>query len=238
MERRKFVIGLGSLAAGGAAATGTGAFTTVEAERNMSVARVGDQSAYLGLTGGSADGVDEYVSGSDGGEMSISLTGNGEGSGVNMNAVTTIGDPDEPETEYAFKISNNGTQAVSLFLSYDFDDASWVNEGQYGDVDQSFIAVKGFGVNLPDSGGAQWGRTAQFPPQRDGHNTNDAISGEESGTTPEQQIYAGNRYYELPVGESWYFVIKVDTTGDDAQISDDLSGTLQIRADDSDDNQS
>lgn len=235
MQRRKFLIGAGSAAVGASALVGSGAFTSVKAERTMSVARVGDQSAYLGLTGGDADGVDEYVNGSDGGQLSIDLTGNGEGSGVNMGAVTEIGDSDEHESEYAFKITNQGTQPVSLFFSYKFDDASWVNEGQYGAVDQSFIAIKGFGDNLPASGGAQWGRTAQFPPQRNGHNTNNAIEG--NNTTPEQQIYAGNRYYELGAGDSWYFIIKVDTTGDDAEMSDNLSGTLQIKADDADDNQ-
>jgi hypothetical protein len=37
MKRRKFVVGLGSLAAGGAAATGTGAFSQMGAGRSLSV---------------------------------------------------------------------------------------------------------------------------------------------------------------------------------------------------------
>ncbi len=49
MQRRKFLIGMGSLAAGGAAATGTGAFTQVTAERDVTVKTAGDAGAYLDL---------------------------------------------------------------------------------------------------------------------------------------------------------------------------------------------
>ncbi|QKY17070.1 hypothetical protein [Halorubrum sp. CBA1229] len=47
MERRKFVIGLGSLAAGGAAATGTGAFTSAEVDRQVTVDVEDDVQGYL-----------------------------------------------------------------------------------------------------------------------------------------------------------------------------------------------
>ena len=47
MERRKFVIGLGSLAAGGAAATGTGAFTSAEVNRKVTVDVEDDVQGYL-----------------------------------------------------------------------------------------------------------------------------------------------------------------------------------------------
>jgi len=49
MERRKFVIGLGALASGSAAAMGTGAFTTAEVERSVSVNVKGDDAAYVRL---------------------------------------------------------------------------------------------------------------------------------------------------------------------------------------------
>ena len=47
MKRRKFVIGLGSLAAGGAAATGTGAFTSAEVNRKVTVDVEDDVQGYL-----------------------------------------------------------------------------------------------------------------------------------------------------------------------------------------------
>jgi len=50
MERRKFVVGLGSLAAGGAAAMGTGAVSQFSSgNRSIGVEVVGDQSAYVAL---------------------------------------------------------------------------------------------------------------------------------------------------------------------------------------------
>ncbi|MEF8900808.1 MAG: hypothetical protein V5A25_06270 [Halovenus sp.] len=49
MDRRKFLIGAGSLAAGGAAALGSGAFTRVEAQRAVSIEVATDENAYLGL---------------------------------------------------------------------------------------------------------------------------------------------------------------------------------------------
>ena len=50
MERRKFVIGLGSLAAGGAAATGTGAVSQFNSgDRGIEIETVGDASAYIAL---------------------------------------------------------------------------------------------------------------------------------------------------------------------------------------------
>jgi hypothetical protein len=49
MERRKFLIGTGALAAGGAAALGSGAFSKVEAQRQVSIQVATDRNAYLGF---------------------------------------------------------------------------------------------------------------------------------------------------------------------------------------------
>jgi len=111
MERRKFVVGLGALASGSAAAVGTGAFTSVTAERSVSVTVAGDNSAYLGLSavGPNSDYVDKSS-----GEVSISLDGledssSGSGTGVNPDATTVI--------EECLRIENQGTQEVELDLT-------------------------------------------------------------------------------------------------------------------------
>lgn len=50
VKRRKFIIGVGSLIAGGAAATGTGAFTTMDSgERTAEVQVAADSKAYVEL---------------------------------------------------------------------------------------------------------------------------------------------------------------------------------------------
>ncbi|WP_302082415.1 hypothetical protein [Salinibaculum rarum] len=77
MQRRKFLVGMGSLAAGGAAAMGTGAFTSAEANRTVNAAVVADESAYLGLMD-SDSGLsnDEYAKGSGSGKLQLAFDGN------------------------------------------------------------------------------------------------------------------------------------------------------------------
>lgn len=114
MERRKFMIGVGSLAAGGAAATGTGAFTSVSAKRSLQVRSTHESDALLSMepedspNGEAYVGTSQYV-----GHVSIDL-GDGtsqvgdEGAyGVNGDAHTVIRD--------LFQITNKGTQNVYVW---------------------------------------------------------------------------------------------------------------------------
>lgn len=92
MERRKFITGLGALVTGSAAAMGTGAFSSVEASRSVSVNTADDASAYLALESGDTD----YVSDDSGdGQLTIDLggptvSGDGGGEGFNENATTYV----------------------------------------------------------------------------------------------------------------------------------------------------
>ena len=107
MQRRKFVIGMGALASGAAAAIGTGAFDSVEAERTVEVSTAGDADAYLGLTGD-----DQYVEDdSSDSELTIDLGGpttSGGGEGFNENAVT--------EVSGVVTITNQGTEDVDVSI--------------------------------------------------------------------------------------------------------------------------
>jgi hypothetical protein len=113
MERRKFLIGAGSLAAGAAAATGTGAFTSVEAERDLTVEVASDSQAYLafGTTEqeiGNISNNYEYAEISDE-ELVIDFdTNSAGGEGVNPNAVTRFDD--------VFEIRNQGTEPVEEWV--------------------------------------------------------------------------------------------------------------------------
>ncbi|MEF8900809.1 MAG: twin-arginine translocation signal domain-containing protein [Halovenus sp.] len=49
MNRRKFLVGVGSAAAAGSAVLGSGAFTRVEAQRSVTVQVAEDPNAYLGM---------------------------------------------------------------------------------------------------------------------------------------------------------------------------------------------
>ncbi|AEH38164.1 hypothetical protein [Halopiger xanaduensis] len=91
-----------------AAAVGTGAFDSVEADRTVQVSTAGDADAYLGITG---DG--EYVTDdSSDSELTIDLggpTNSNDGEGFNENAVTEVSD--------VVTITNQGTENVTVSIN-------------------------------------------------------------------------------------------------------------------------
>lgn len=122
MQRRKFVIGMGALASGAAAAVGTGAFSSVTASRDIDVAVADDSSAYLRLQG--TDGANsEYVTDDGTGTtLTIDLSSDNPtdagGEGVNPDAVTEIDD--------LFVIENQGTQEVDVDITKSGDGSDLV----------------------------------------------------------------------------------------------------------------
>ncbi|MDL0125258.1 DUF1102 domain-containing protein [Halobacterium salinarum] len=123
MQRRKFIAGVGSLAAAGAAGIGTGAFTSVTATRDIDVEVADDASAYLRLEGTGGSNSDYVTDDGDGGTLAISLDSDnstsGGGNGVNPDALTEIDD--------LFTIENQGTQEVDVSISKGGDNVSLVS---------------------------------------------------------------------------------------------------------------
>ena len=180
-SRRSVLVGLGGLVAGGGALIGTGAFTTVEAERTVNVQTAGDASAFLGIEAaarnddtGSTPGSEtqtpvnenEYVV-QNGDTVQINLDGNSEGaSGLNQNAKTTFRD--------LVKLTNNGTQNVetlNLDISADTGSLSTgvikftVNEGGTRitvDDDSDILGNTGNNGNGPTSSSLGPGETINF----------------------------------------------------------------------------
>lgn len=103
--RRSVLIGTAGLIAGSGAIFGTGAFTSVEADRTVTVQTAGDNSAALALEtindSPNSTGDDSYVTLSDG-TLSIEIPN------VNLEAVTHI--------NRLFRITNNGTQDVVVYI--------------------------------------------------------------------------------------------------------------------------
>jgi len=110
MERRKFIIGTGALATGTAAAMGTGAFTSVQADRDVQIDVADDADALLGLSSdGNSNG--DYVV-EDGNTIALDITddnGNIIGEGVNEDATTVLRD--------LFDITNQGANGVFVFIN-------------------------------------------------------------------------------------------------------------------------
>ena len=107
MQRRKFIASIGSVAAGAAAVTGTSAFSSVEADRDVSVNVEGDSKAYLQIepTSGATFAEDK-----DNGLIKFDFDSNSDasGNGLNANADTGFG----PE----FIITNEGTDSVLVTI--------------------------------------------------------------------------------------------------------------------------
>ena len=132
-NRRNVLIGLGGLVAGGGALIGTGAFDTVEAERDVTVETAGDADAFLGLT--QADGAsDDLVDEPDDDTIAIDLSGDGtDGDGLNLNARTRFNN--------LVTITNQGTQDVdSIQLGFSEIPGDGDIDGDLGDTFKFTVA--------------------------------------------------------------------------------------------------
>lgn len=118
-KRRKFLAGLGALASGSAAAVGTGAFTSVEAERNIDIETAGDESALLQIMpNDSYDGdYSEYLTWTDEDLLKIDVNK------ANKDAVTTL--------KNLIEVRNTGNSDLTLFIDGGFGK----NNKNYSDAD-------------------------------------------------------------------------------------------------------
>ena len=109
-NRRTVLIGLGGLVAAGGAALGTGAFTTVEAQRTVSIDTAGDADAFLGLEVRS----DLESSTDNNGLIQLDLS-SANASGLNRQARTVL--------DKVLLVENNGTQSgVDIGFTVDVTD--------------------------------------------------------------------------------------------------------------------
>ena len=120
MQRRNFLVGIGSASVGGSALLGSGAFSRVESHRNVTVEVAEDPDAYLGL-----DKCDtpngSYVDIDDNGHLEILMNPDnptiGEsplGSGVNSNSISNF--------DNVFQICNQGKEEACVWIA---DDDAW-----------------------------------------------------------------------------------------------------------------
>ena len=120
LTRRNALIGLGTVAAGAGVIGGTGAFTSVTANRTVNVETAGDADAALSLEPTDSSNANEYVTAPNDGTIQLDLDGtsddSADSSGLNQNAKTTIDD--------LVKITNNGSQDISEINLEITDDSS------------------------------------------------------------------------------------------------------------------
>lgn len=108
MKRRTLLVGLGAVSAG--LSVGTGAFTSVTAERDVEISVVEDDDAFVSVD--TTDGPNaEYADiDSDSGEFGLDVTNTeAGGNGLTPEAVTDAAD--------VFEVRNQGTQEVGLTVT-------------------------------------------------------------------------------------------------------------------------
>ena len=230
MERRKFVLGLGSLAAGGAAATGSGAFSAMTADRVANISVVNDADGLIGIEAGLDS---DIVTGTADGELEIAVPDEYGAQGLNNNSIYQLGHYDEsevhyhdghsdntgewlikdgdPTSEYAFKITNQDTVAHEVTID---------GTDTFGDVMssswQTHVAV---GLYNPALAGKQYGG-AQQARAIDSGGEGPRVSVNNSDLEGTQKLEPGN---------SVYITVKFDTTHSNVEIDDgDLNGTFTI----------
>jgi hypothetical protein len=149
MNRRKFVLGLGAASVSGSALIGSGAFTSVSAERDIAVSTTGDDDAFLRLGACTNDAGEAmpnggYVDQGSDGLFSISLSGDNDnnppaGSGVNQYAVSRF--------DNVFEVCNQGTQSVCVDFAVDVpvipNGADVPDRFDFGDGDLAVVFYRG-----------------------------------------------------------------------------------------------
>ena len=114
MKRRQLLAGVGVLAAGGASALGTGAFTPAQANRSVGVSVANEDQGYLALTPTTEENatfVNQDSSANN--ELSVDIndaTGTvDDGDGVGLDSTY--------EFDSVFQIENQGTQEVEVSIT-------------------------------------------------------------------------------------------------------------------------
>jgi hypothetical protein len=114
MNRRQLLAGLGAAAAGGGAALGTGAFTSVEAQRSVTVNVADEDQAYLGID--EVDGTTypnaTFATQNTKNEISLDFNDNTE----TNDGSEGVGLDSDYEFDNVFEIENQGTQEVEVSI--------------------------------------------------------------------------------------------------------------------------
>ena len=104
MQRRTFLLSVGGTAIAGGAALGSGAFSQVEADRDVSVTLADDAAAYLSLAEGTGNSA--FTNVTVDGHVEIDFSALNEATGANDNAVSSF--------DALVEVGNNGDSQVTL----------------------------------------------------------------------------------------------------------------------------
>ncbi len=193
MQRRKFLIASGALAAGGAAALGSGAFSKVESQRDVTIQVANDENAYLGLKPLNTPNSNNYVELDPNGHLKIDISEHDDfagpdtqpGEGVNSDSFTFF--------DGMFELCNQGKAEADI--SYELPEAP--DDRAYGD---DFIA--------PDSDYSEQVVTFYYISE----------GGDDPGDPGDRIMVQEGQTVPLPLGECKEMGVRTVTKGVDATV--------------------
>ena len=201
MQRRKFVIGTGALATGGAAALGTGAFSRVESHRSVTIEVANDDDAYLGMrqVEGSENSYN-YVDEDENGHLYIDIADQPDGDGVNSNSITFFDEmiefTNQGKEDAEICIDTSGLESGGVVDSGEANVVFYLNEG-YSDMDDDEVTI------------------------------DQTASGSTGTGVDDYDLECEDESVNLPLGESIVVGLYVDTRGVDVDYDEgESSGTL------------
>lgn len=159
MNRRKFLIGSAGTVIGASALIGSGAFQEVSGTRDIAIEIVDDDAAYLGLNPTSP-----YATITSDGYLELQFDDNGQGTGLNDNAVTTFAE--------VFEITNNGANPVDVTIDLGMTGVTLLDSGGNELTASTVISL---GVGEAESIGVRIDTTGSVDEQ--GSMTIDAVEG-------------------------------------------------------------
>lgn len=204
VKRRKVLFGIGAIAAGGAAATATGAFSSAQMNRDAEIDVVDDSDGLVALEAGNDSAVWE----TDSGEMKIDIDPDDNDAGVNVNSRYQIGYPKGHDVDVVSDAPDGSAHPEA-----DLSDAAFQITNQ--DSVEHKIKTK-YEAESP-GGSAIW---FELTPN---YATKDEQIKVTEGSNPDSATYT------VPSGDTLGVAILIDTT--DGSTSDDLGGTLTVSAD-------
>jgi hypothetical protein len=238
MQRRKYLAAIGSLAAGGAAAMSTGAFTAAELSgREANISVVNDTNGLIGLQAGDSELVSDD-GGSNGNELAIDFNpDSGDGTGVNPNSkyqvggLGGIGNLDE--------VPGNPTQSptiedVAIDTNSDIEDYHAFSLLNQSGSDQAIEVT--FEANSSFPSDAEVYMVSKY---EEGSGDSEETSALVATATPNAReasiIYSDETQYSTDVDSGNDVKISILVVVGDAATGADLSGTLTVRAGSHDD---
>lgn len=209
-KRRKFLVGLASIATGTSAVLGTAATTTYNVnDRTVGADIVADSDGVIRLADKTPE--NSIVEEAGDGELEIDFA-NGNGDGVNIGSVVEIGNVHDPSLgggDPAFAIENQATAPLDLEVEFEA------------------------GPNYHSGGSSMtFGVAYDGDPDTVTTTIGSGVSPGDTVTIYDQDNTGSGAFFndQLKPGQRAGFALKVDADNSGSSTSDNLSGDLEILA--------